>query len=279
MDLTVYQYSQLIQAAFVDKCPATALPVFGISLFVTYPNESLRQRAQDNYTKIEHCILPFVDDANIPKLITSFLRISDKHHLNWQHFNWLDTEYESQVKYSDNNSIVDFSHGINLNVNVRTQTLSKEYFEKYFINIYCVGKGDEMWLGIMSKSSYISFVGVRKHRDGLFYYGGRERLTRRYVGSVKDSCRGFEDDNHGSIQGKDKTIEHPLELYSAGDWIYFEIDLSRREMIFYKNGIKQYQAGQEWFPVEDAVYFMVELDDQVDKFYIEQGFEGQVNSI
>ena len=47
-------------------------------------------------------------------------------------------------------------------------------------------------------------------------------------------------------------------------------------MIFCKNGIKQYQAGKEWFPVDDEVYFMVELDDQVDRFYIEQGFQSKL---
>ena len=46
-------------------------------------------------------------------------------------------------------------------------------------------------------------------------------------------------------------------------------------MIFYKNGILQYQMmNNTYFPNGDC-YFIVELDDKMDQFYIEQGYKPQ----
>ena len=185
----------------------------------------------------------------------------------------MDNQYQKQVVFSQNDTIVDFSNDRNDYVNVRTSLLSVDIFKKYVINVYCLGKGDEMWLGLIEQSAYKPRVSARTHQRGLFYYGGREYNIKRYGGTPTDECHGWgsvsDDCNHGAIQGKNKVIKHPIQSYSEGDWISFHIDFESKQVSFYKNGILQYTATEEWFPFGEC-YFMVELDDGVDQFFIEQ---------
>ena len=73
-------------------------------------------------------------------------------------------------------------------------------------------------------------------------------------------------------------IEHPIESYSAGDWINFTINMQQKKVIFYKNGVPQYVANNEYFP-QNELYFMVEVDDGEDMFYIEQGYDEQMSTL
>eukprot|EP01083_Nonionella_stella_P131161 398245_1 len=276
IDLTIFQYSTLVYDAFalsileeergeiMDLC-------FYLSFFVTNANQSIADYESLAYrTTLEQFM-----DPNIANIISSFI-IEKSNYLKWTHFE--EDKHDNQVRYSSNDNIVDFSHSSCDYVNAKTPLLSKTIYPKYFVNVYCLGKGDEMWLGLIKKSQYRPRCSARCHRSGLFYYGGREYSTKRYGGSPKDECHGWgsghDDCNHGGIQGCRKVIQHPIESYSAGDWISFEIDMENKQMLFYKNGVLQYKAESEWFPDGDC-YFMVELDDDIDKFYIEQGYNEQ----
>lgn len=187
-----------------------------------------------------------------------------------------------QTNFSSNNNTVDFSNGLQDYVNVRTQLLSKQLYPIYYINIFCLGKGDEAWLGIINKDAFTSSQYVRCHRSALLYYGGRESDITYHGASIESECAAkqvydppVDDCNHGGIQGKGQVIKHPIEAYQAGDWINFEIDLINKTVVFSKNGMEQYRITDEFFPNQDC-YFMVTLDEPEDKYYIEQAFDRQL---
>ena len=280
---------------------------FELSLFITTPNSSIVRNESSKYIQI---IQQFID-INIAKLITLYL-VHESNYLRWITFDEIlpnepkperldEPEYEFleevdwnlveqirkykgyqaaklQTRYSCKNHIVDFSFARYDVINVRTKLLSKDIAPIYYVNVYCMGKDDELWLGIIKKDAYTPSNYVRCDNDGLFYYGGRECIIQEKGGSVTDKCGGWDGDdsdcNHGGIQGRNKVIKHPLESYSAGDWINFEINLVNKTCVFYKNGIKQHQTDKEWFP-DGNCYFMIQLDGPDDIFYIEQGHEPQ----
>ena len=280
VELSIYQYSSLLYEILFDQDISTSSEdgidamnlCFYLSLFVTKPNQSICMKAQKKHNKI---IEQFME-PNIAKIITSFI-IDESNYLRWQLYEKEHSvQYQQQVHLSMDNHIIDFSNANRDYLNVRTQLLSKEITRIYYINIYCLGKGDELWLGIMNKNSFTAKENARCHKNGLFYYGGREYTIKRYGGSIMDECKGWslrdDDCNHGGIQGGGKVIKHPIESYQSGDWINFEIDLVHKTVIFYKNGKEQYITTSQWFPGDD-VCFMVELDTSKDKFFIEQASE------
>eukprot|EP01084_Bolivina_argentea_P080128 145184_1 len=188
-------------------------------------------------------------------------------------------KYQNQLQFSCDDHIVTFSPARNDIINVRTDALLQS---KYCINVCCYEKGDELWLGLIRKSQYNPSTYYRTHKHGLFYYGGRESRIRSNGGAPSDVCSGYAtgtrkgaDCNHGSIQGSSHCIVHPLNSYSKGDWINFEIDFENSKMIVFKNGKKEGEASDVYFPEGDC-YFIVEVDRQNDRFYIEQEFDNSV---
>eukprot|EP01083_Nonionella_stella_P110669 324021_1 len=288
IDLTIFEYSSLVYDAFCEIVNLRWFVLhcfyiseeeraeimnlsFYLSLFVTNPNQSIAEHEQFAYTTTLETFI----DLNIAKIISSFI-IDQSNYLKWTHFE--DNSLANQVRYSNNDSIVDFSHSACDFVNVKTQLLSKT---KYFVNVYCLGKGDEMWFGVVEKSKYKPTQSLRSQKQygqgyALFYYGGRERSIKTHGGSPDDECKGWPwvmgECNHGGIQGSCEVIKHPIQSYSAGDWINCVIDMENGEMCFYKNGNLQYTAHNEWLAHWDW-YFVGQLDDDVDKFYIEQGYK------
>eukprot|EP01084_Bolivina_argentea_P218123 370211_1 len=247
---------------------------FYLSYFLTTPNESIFKDELQNY------ILPLQQliEPNIAKLITSFI-VQQSNYLKWIQFEHMENEkfhsYQNQVVYSHNDNIVDFSNDRNDYVNVRTSLLSPNIFTKYFINIYCFDKGDEMWLGLDTCKYYKPTESRRIKKYTLLYYGGRERYINDYGDSDSVKCSQWgshgNDCNHGSIQGgmKGDVIKHPLPVYRAGDWISFAIDVKNKIMIVFKNGKKIYRVPSKYFPHGDCC-FTVHVDTDRDKFYIEQ---------
>ena len=297
--LTVYQYSKLLHQALIsEKCITYYLMdlCVKISFFVTSPNESIYQYELQKYSSILYQFFY----PNIAELIISFI-INKSKYLQWVHFtdfqstenNLYFTEmlksrhlrYEKQLKYSNNNSIINFANPTQNYLNVRTDLL--DINTKYFLNIYCFEKKDEIWLGLVSKSGYHPAQSCRKYTNGLFYYGGRESRIEIYGGDINSKCcadcnefmeydyyKSNRDCNHGSIQGSDIIIKHPLPSYGKGDWINFEIDSESKCMVFYKNGTEQYRLSNTeniYFPKGEC-YFIVEVDRRRDKFYIEQSY-------
>eukprot|EP01083_Nonionella_stella_P050791 134995_1 len=281
VDLTIFQYFSLVYDAFEEISNPSFYSskeereeirnlCFNLSFFVTNANQSIADCESLAYTTTLETFM----DPNIANIISSFL-VDKSSHLKWTHFE--DNRHEKQVRYSYNDNIIDFSHSTCDYVNVKTALLSKTKYPKYFVNVFCLGKGDEMWFGVVENSHYRPTRNTGCQEHALWYYGGRERSTRSYGGSPNDECRGWgsgRDCNHGGIQGSHQVIKHPIESYSAGDWICFEIDMQNKEMWFYKNGVLQYKADSEWFPEGDC-YFVGQLDTNVDKFYIEQGYNKQ----
>eukprot|EP01084_Bolivina_argentea_P218121 370207_1 len=290
MELTIFQYSSLLYVSFAgdvkqsSECGKEIMNVcFDLSLFLTQPNESISQNESNNYIQS----LAEIIDPNIAKIITSFV-VNASNYLKWVQFKNMDNNkfhmFQTQVNYSFNDHIVDFGHAARDYLNIPTQLLSQKNFSKYYINIYCFDKGDEMWLGLIEQHAYTPTFNARCHKHGLFYYGGRQYSSKRYGGRIKDKCCGWKpvrniqptDCNHGSIQGTGHLISHPLESYSGGDWINFEIDFINKTMTVYKNGKHTYLIEDTYFPNGDC-YFIVEVDATRDKFYIEQAYHKQCN--
>eukprot|EP01084_Bolivina_argentea_P312741 541461_1 len=183
-------------------------------------------------------------------------------------------KWQNQLTFSEHDSIVDFSHSRYDIINIRTDLLAND--TKYFINIYCFEKGDELWLGLVTKNAYEPSTYYRKYKHGLFYYGGRKRKINTFGGAMNDTCseqaytHAADDCNHGSIQGSDMVLKHPLDSYGCGDWINFMIDMKNKNMVVYKNGMKQYEMENKKFFPDGECYFILEVDARNDKFYIEQ---------
>eukprot|EP01084_Bolivina_argentea_P209813 357316_1 len=323
-DLSVFQYSKLLCDAFKNDSKLlydyftdpfeihTVMNVcVEISLWITAPNESIYQHEKDQYLSI---LNEYVNE-NVAQIILSYVTI----YLKWTRFvdfplenrqqhmdshsvqSFLESnhfqmcyKWEKQLIYSQNDSIIHFAHACQDYLNIRTELLDTNI--KYYINVYCFEKKDELWVGLVSKSSYHPSRSCRTYKnhfyygtkqiylnDGIFYYGGKQNRIYIYGGRLNDMCSAENpiynkydyykinrDCNHGSIQGSDLVIYHPLSSYSAGDWMNFEIDFQNKSIVFYKNGIKQYQLeNSKYFPEEEC-YFMVEVDRRGDKIYIEQ---------
>ena len=118
-----------------------------MSLFVAAPIQAFMQYDANKYiTALESfCLLP------IAHLIYSFIHETEK--LQWIPFeNKEHDRYLQQINFSEGHNIVDFSNSRQDYVIVPTHKLPM--IGRMRINVYCFGKGDEMWLGLMQCDSW-----------------------------------------------------------------------------------------------------------------------------
>ena len=181
------------------------------SLFVTSPNEPIAKIESVKYNNI---LEEFIE-ANIAKLITSFI-VHKSNYLKWINFDriidehngikakryrsnsdpWRQTEQDqvsiykdakSQTHFSFNDHIVDFSNARRDVVSIRTDLLSTSTNPsgRYYINVYCMEKDDEAWIGLTKKKTYPKAIWwiIRSNEHGLLYYGGREWSISRFGGA------------------------------------------------------------------------------------------------
>ena len=283
--LTLYQYAMLLFDAITNKKLSCSSRrgrkimnlCFKASLFIAEPNESILKYEYGMYFQ---SLCAFIH-RNIADLVTSFI-LNKSSYLKWAELKRSQkTRFPLQINFSLEHHMVDFKLAAEDWLNVVTQPLSASSSNPYFINIYCAGKGDESWLGLIGKEAFDAepMLVLRPPSNGILYYGGRQSSIREMGGSAEDECDGYglnsTDCNHGSIQGRDKMIKHPIESYSAGDWLNFHVDFRNKTMGFYKNGTLQHVVDNENFPEGDC-YFLVCLVEKVDAFYIEECAEEQV---
>ena len=226
-----------------------------MALFVAAPNHAFMQYDANKYLSplTPYCI------PSIAHLIYSFIR--DKDRLEWVPFEDKEHDrYLQQINFSEGHNVVDFKNMRQDYVIVHTHKLPM--IGRMRINVYCFGKGDEMWLGLMQCDSWKPARSLRTHPQTLTYYGG-------YGNSNGDG--GSRWGSKGSIQGSPEAyISKNLSPYGTGDWICFDVDFDAKTVEFSLNGTLRYTSKPEVFPVGDC-YFVVELDDDIDQFYIEQG--------
>lgn len=273
--VTIYEYSILLHDAlkqFADsnneECPLMSLCV-EMSLFVAAPNEALMKYNANMYFSALHTLfMPMIAD-----LIISFV-LDDG--LKWVSFD--DERYQKQINLTQNGHFVDFKNAVSDYVNVRTVALPMT--GRIVINVFCGYKGDELWLGLYRVDQYGPEHNMGTNKDTLCYYGGAGTYRPMDNDPCHEWCGGqgvveWSGCTHGSIHGKNENgigavIKHPIAAYVAGDWISFKIDFDAKTIGFYNNGQLVFTSNPSVFPMEQC-YFAVELDDDGDVFYIEQG--------
>ena len=161
--------------------------------------------------------------------------------LKWIKFKGSGSEVLKQLHFSCNGHIVDFRNAKRDYINVRTQLLGLHAV--YYINVYVISKNDEMCFGILAKDAY----DITKWPD---YCEGAIQYT-----------------NSGRIDVNDNNVTR-VRGFGTGDWITVHIDFPGKQIVFYRNGMRQSALDSEHF-LDGECYFWTFVDRPQDALFIE----------
>eukprot|EP01083_Nonionella_stella_P096091 269952_1 len=141
--------------------------------------------------------------------------------------------------------------------------ISLDYKDIICFQIYCLGKGDEMWIGICNEDNFGDDQEERATDNRITYYGGRKGSNDK---------NDFWDGAYGAIHGMKQLMQTHLEEYGEGDWLTIMIDTFRHKMTFFKNRRFQSAIMYKQYRKElgNNTVFYVVLDDVFDGLFIER---------
>ena len=154
-----------------------------------------------------------------------------------------------QLTFNDRLNTVSFDNSRRdfMNIIGDEHVFEGDYNDECRIDTFVLGRGDEMWIGTVSKSIYSPYSFVEHSQKALFYYyGGRIQAfghhAWEYLGQTK--------------------------AYDKYDWISMIVNKKWNTMTFYRNKHKITEIGP-LFEVDDLVYNGV-LDYRNDGFFVEK---------
>eukprot|EP01084_Bolivina_argentea_P306313 529311_1 len=243
-----------------------------IALFINEPNYSYRTHIQQSLSIsiTYHYGSSIFGSSKL--LIDHICKCIEIYLINSTQYTWtyseLDNANNAEYELYNNNTICQSSDmmindaiciGISPEINLN-------YDNMLCFELYCLGKKDEMWIGICNKDKFgEDALGERKLNNRITYYGGRKDSNDK---------RDFWDGFYGAIHGMKQLMQTHLESYGEGDWLTIIIDTFKQKITFFKN--KRFQSAISYKQyrkrnlLNDCVVLYVVVDEIFDGIFIEQ---------